>query len=344
MTLQKILALAVALVMTLALPLLAFAEDAALDTELEGYVTELVEGGFLMEDIELGQVMLNVDDQTVLDGVVVEEGIQVGQYVIVAYDGRLTRSLPPQAHADKVGCYVLRGTVGDFLDDGMLLLDDEIFGDVIVHIGGSFKPIYSGVPVTVYYDGVMAMSLPGQVTAREIEVPELSGTISNLSDEGFTLTDEDGVAYEVLMTDETLVGRLGLADGSLADGDPADGGLADGSLADGDPADGGLADGSLADGSLADGSSEDGGSAEDQPSDGAEAGKGSEEMSAEPSQEPEGTDESDVETDEEGEEDSEMIVEEYLLQEGDSVTVYYDGTMTKSVPAQITALEVLAQQ
>ena len=64
-----------------------------------------------MEDIELGSVLLNVDETTVMDGILAEGDIEVGQYVFVEYDGRLTRSLPPQAHADRVGCYRLTGTV-----------------------------------------------------------------------------------------------------------------------------------------------------------------------------------------------------------------------------------------
>lgn len=93
-----------ALMMTLALPLAALAETGSQIYKLEGLVTELVDGGFIMEDQELGQVLLNVDATTVLDGILADGEIEVGQYVIVDYDGRMTRSIPPQAHADRVGC------------------------------------------------------------------------------------------------------------------------------------------------------------------------------------------------------------------------------------------------
>ncbi|MEG2605521.1 MAG: hypothetical protein RSB91_11325, partial [Clostridia bacterium] len=104
---KKIIGLLLSLALTLALPLAAFGEQSEIDTELEGLVTALVEGGFLMEDIDIGSVMLNVDEQTMRDGILTDGEIEVGQYVLVQYDGRLTRSLPPQAHADRVGCYVL---------------------------------------------------------------------------------------------------------------------------------------------------------------------------------------------------------------------------------------------
>lgn len=59
---NRFLALALSLLMALALPLGAFAEENEPDTLLEGLVTEVLEQGFVMEDIELGSVLLNVDE------------------------------------------------------------------------------------------------------------------------------------------------------------------------------------------------------------------------------------------------------------------------------------------
>lgn len=127
-----------------------------------------------------------------MDGILTEGGIEVGQYVFVEYDGRLTRSLPPQAHADRVGCYRLTGTVDLSLSMGVLLTGDPTFGDVIIRVDGSMPHLYQGMPITVYYNGVMAMSYPGQVTARHIVVPELTGVVSDRDSAGFTLTDAEG--------------------------------------------------------------------------------------------------------------------------------------------------------
>ena len=175
---NRFLALALSLLMALGLPLGAFAEENEPDTLLEGLVTEVLEQGFVMEDIELGSVLLNVDETTVMDGILAEGDIEVGQYVFVEYDGRLTRSLPPQAHADRVGCYRLTGKVDLSLSMGVLLTGDPTFGDVIIRVDGSMPHLYQGMPITVYYNGVMAMSYPGQVTARHIVVPELTGVVS----------------------------------------------------------------------------------------------------------------------------------------------------------------------
>ena len=128
--------------------------------------------------------------------------------MFVEYDGRLTRSLPPQAHADRVGCYRLTGTVDLSLSMGVLLTGDPIFGDVIIRVDGSMPHLFQGMPVTVYYNGVMAMSYPGQVTARHIVVPELTGAVSDRDSAGFTLTDADGNEYRVLLSEQTFTGVL----------------------------------------------------------------------------------------------------------------------------------------
>ena len=199
---KKILIVMLVVVLTLLLPLAAFAQET--DTELEGYVTEIVDGGFVMEDKELGEIMLNTSEETVWDGVLIDGELEEGMYVIVHYDGRTTRSLPPQAHADRVGCYVLSGTVSEFLATGILLTGDELFGDVIVQFEGDFPHVYLNVPITVYYDGVMALSLPGRVTARALEVPELTGVVSEKTEESFLLTDENGQEYHVNLSEGTL--------------------------------------------------------------------------------------------------------------------------------------------
>lgn len=269
------------------LPLPVFAAE--LDTELEGLVKEVTEEGFLMEDAELGEVWLNTDETTVWDGILADGKLEVGQYVLVQYDGRMTRSLPPQAHADRVGCYVLSGTVEEFYESGVLLTGDENFGDVIVHLDKSQAHVYIGMPVTVYYDGMMMMSLPGQVNARHVVVPSLSGTVSERGGEGFTLTDADGQAYQVLLTEETLV--------TLAhDGEP------------------------------------------DEPAEAAD----------EPEEQPAAEETEDAQTETQDTEEGTVLdgESEIVLEwgDGDEVTVLYNGMLSKSNPAQLTALEVRVEQ
>lgn len=354
-----------ALMMALTLPLAALAEDDSSSRRLEGLVTEIIEGGFLMEDKELGEVLLNVDATTVLDGILADEDIQVGQYVLVEYDGRLTRSIPPQAHADLVGCYRLTGTASELYESGVLLTGDPLFGDVIVHLNGTAQHVYPGMPLTVYFDGVMAMSYPGQVGALYTLVPELHGAVSERDEEGFTLTDESGESYRVLVGEGTLVGMVSSAVEEMADGLDLEGEDADGDEADSEALEGDEGDGDEAAGEP-EGEAPEAAEPEANPSDESEAdpdGEAPEDAEADGETSDEAADEvpEDAEADGEaadqpddgeaaGEPTDEPLTEgpDVTLPasapewgDGDSVIVYYDGAMTKSLPPQLTALEVL---
>ncbi|MEG0742841.1 MAG: hypothetical protein RR065_09095 [Clostridia bacterium] len=287
---KKIIGLLLSLALTLALPLAAFGEQSEIDTELEGLVTALVEGGFLMEDIDIGSVMLNVDEQTMRDGILTDGEIEVGQYVLVQYDGRLTRSLPPQAHADRVGCYVLTGTAGEFLEGGVMLEGDALFGKVYVHMDSTMAHVYPNVPMTVYYDGIMALSQPGQVNARYVVVPKLEGIVSEQDVEGFTLTASSGESYRVQLNMDTLMG-------ALLDAEDAD------ALEETEAA------------------NEDAAPAEDKPELAEDEAESAENEVSEPT-----------------------LSSPSTMINGDLVTVYYNGVMTKSIPGQVNALEVLVHR
>ncbi len=309
---NRFFALALSLLMALALPLGAFAEENEPDTLLEGLVTEVLEQGFVMEDIELGSVLLNVDETTVMDGILAEGDIEVGQYVFVEYDGRLTRSLPPQAHADRVGCYRLTGTVDLSLSMGVLLTGDPIFGDVIIRVDGSMPHLYQGMPITVYYNGVMAMSYPGQVTARHIVVPELTGTVSDRDSAGFTLTDADGNEYRVLLSEQTFTGVLSA---SVEDA-PA-----------------------VEEEAQEDATEEESTEAAEPAADSDEPAETEEAVTEEPAEEDPATDEPAGGDEADASQPAPLPTVEWG--DGDTVTVYYNGVMTRSLPPQVTALEVL---
>ena len=332
---NRFLALALSLLMALALPLGAFAEENEPDTLLEGLVTEVLEQGFVMEDIELGSVLLNVDETTVMDGILAEGDIEVGHYVFVEYDGRLTRSLPPQAHADRVGCYRLTGTVDLSLSMGVLLTGDPIFGDVIIRVDGSMPHLYQGMPITVYYNGVMAMSYPGQVTARHIVVPELTGTVSDRDSAGFTLTDADGNEYRVLLSEQTFTGVLSASveDAPAVEEEAQEDATEEESTEAAEPAadsdEPAETDESAAD---ADEPTE-----TDEPA--AEESAEEEAVTEEPAEEDPATDEPAGGDEADASQPAPLPTVEWG--DGDTVTVYYNGVMTHSLPPQVTALEVL---
>lgn len=276
---KKMMMTLLSLVLALALPLAAVAEEPEMDLLLEGLVTEIVDGGFVLDDINQGEVMVNTSEETVLDGVLLEEDLQVGMYVMVDFNGMMTRSLPPQVHADRIGCYRLSGSISEMLEDGSFLLTgDPIYDEVIVHTALDMN-LFVDMPITAYYNGAVAMSLPAQAGALHIVVPALEGSISDLTDEGFTLTDAEGTAYEVKLTEETLL--------SL------------------------------------------------QPAEIVEDAETEAETEVEAEAEEEAAEE------ETAEEEPEVILE---LMDGQTVRVIYNGMMTRSIPAQLTALEIIIQR
>ncbi len=202
------ISLLLAVLLAVAAPLTGLAQEDAMYYVLEGLVTEVVEGGFLMEDITMGEVMINTDENTVMDGILSQQPIEAGMYVIVDHNGMMTRSIPPQVYGLRVGCYVLSGVAGEFSENGVLLTGDPIFGEVFVQMTTEQGLVMEGAPMVVYYDGVMTMSLPGKVNARYVVVPQLTGVVSEKDGAGFTLTDENGNSYRILTSDELLVGEL----------------------------------------------------------------------------------------------------------------------------------------
>ena len=276
------LALCVAL-----LPALSLAEETEeMDTLLEGFVTEILDGTFVMEDTDLGEIMLNTSENTVWDGILAEQELTVGQYVFVDYDGRMTFSFPPQAHADRVGCHMLEGVVLEITEDGQLLIDDLTFGEVFVQMEGGFEHVQAGMPVSVYYDGVMSLSLPALANARHIIVPQITGAVSEMTEEGFLLTDENGQPWKVLFSDETILSEL------LPETEEA-------IMMDGE-----------------------------------------EELAAE---DEEAAEEKEAIEEAEASEEPAIIAEETILEiaDGDTVTVYFNGASTRSIPPQLTAMEIV---
>ena len=205
---KKSLSLLLALLLAAAAPLTVFAQEAELMHTYEGIVTDIFDGGFLMETTELGLIQVNTDDSTVLDGILTIEPLATGMYVIVDTNGMMTRSLPPQVYGTRVGCYTLNGVAGEITEEGVLLTGDPIFGEVFVQMTPTMATVFPGVPMLVYYDGVITMSLPGKVNARCVVVPELTGVVSEKDGAGFTLTDEEGNTYRILTSDTLLVGQL----------------------------------------------------------------------------------------------------------------------------------------
>ncbi len=226
----------ISLLLALLLPMAALPAVGEEDEcfQLSGVISELTETGFLLEDAQQGTVEVLLGEATELLGDLAEqeeeatltEGedipaelvenaaltLSVGCYVTVTYDGKMTRSLPPQVTAQSVSCYAVSGVVSELGEDSLMLISERL-GDVMVHLSEAMPQVWEGGFITVYFDGAMTASLPPQISALYIERPTLVGEMSDATDDDFLLTTDDGDIFQVLLGDTTLLS------GTMADGD-----------------------------------------------------------------------------------------------------------------------------
>ena len=134
---------------------------------LGGEVTDVGEGYFVMADAELGEVQVNLGDDSAFDGVEMDE-LAAGQYVYVIYDGKMTRSLPPQVFALRVSMYATTGEITELTEGKMTLVRDEIGDEVIISLPQDAPALAVGDHVTAYTTGIMTMSIPAQMNAVKI--------------------------------------------------------------------------------------------------------------------------------------------------------------------------------
>ncbi|MBE0601032.1 MAG: hypothetical protein IH607_04540 [Firmicutes bacterium] len=193
----------------LAVLLLAISLPALADTQetLQGMIAETSDGQFLIQDETYGDVWITYDAATEWVGLAVP---QAGQTVTVSYNGIMTRSLPPQAQAQRVAQYLLSGMVLAY-DGGMhaLLVATLAFGEVLVLLPGTAEAYPPGDFVTVAYNGIMARSYPGQINAVAVRRHEsLDGVITDLGD-GYIMLGEGDQAVRVNTDGNTrLYGEL----------------------------------------------------------------------------------------------------------------------------------------
>ena len=133
--------------------------------EMSGIVQEITSNYYLIQNTDGQQVQVNLYDETIVEG----ETPVVGALIHILYNGMMTRSLPPQINALRIGCYARTGAIveltenGFTLDDGMEILQVNTTAEQLAGL----EP---GSQVTVYFNGAMTMSLPAQISA-ELIVP-----------------------------------------------------------------------------------------------------------------------------------------------------------------------------
>jgi len=134
---------------------------------VSGYVMEVMEDGSLLILTNDGEeIVIHMSEETVVE----IENIQPGQFIIADYNGMMTRSLPPQISAQHLYVYVMEGTVTEqLIEDNAFLMETELQGLVMVRLPEGMRMPNAEENVRVFFNGVMTLSLPGQINAFGME-------------------------------------------------------------------------------------------------------------------------------------------------------------------------------
>ena len=144
----------------------ALSEEAEIElVTLTGVITEITDEYVLLDVGDMGQIQANLSEDTLIEGV---EELTIGQTAIVTYDGKMTRSLPAQITALRVGVYEVRGTVKT-MEDGRITVEKTEGGDeVVLTLPENAPALAVGDVITAYTTGISTMSLPPQMNAIAI--------------------------------------------------------------------------------------------------------------------------------------------------------------------------------
>ena len=129
--------------------------------EIMGTITEITDEYVMIDAGEMGMVQANTSIDTLIEGV---EELAVGQTAVILYDGKMTRSLPAQITALKIGVYEVKGTV-TAVEEGKATVDQGEAGEAVLTLPENAPQLAVGDAITAYTTGVSTMSLPPQMNA-----------------------------------------------------------------------------------------------------------------------------------------------------------------------------------
>ena len=130
--------------------------------QLVGTITEITDEYVMLDVGEMGQIQVNLTEDTAIEGV---ETLELGHVAFVTYNGMMTRSLPPQITALRVSVYAVEGTVTEVkgtvksVEEGRITIETEN-GDVVLTLPEDAPELAVGDAITAYTTGISTMSLP----------------------------------------------------------------------------------------------------------------------------------------------------------------------------------------
>lgn len=133
--------------------------------DISGEILEITQEYILIGTQMLGEVQVNLAEGTVIEGA---HALEVGQTIVVMYNGMMTRSLPAQITAMHIGVYVVEGTVTEVEEDRVIIRSEDTAEEIVVTLPENAPELNVGDRVIAYTNGAMTMSLPPQMNAIAI--------------------------------------------------------------------------------------------------------------------------------------------------------------------------------
>ena len=140
-------------------------EEAAEIFDISGEILEITPEYILIGNEMLGEVQVNLAEGTVIEGAY---ELEVGQTVVIMYNGMMTRSLPAQITAMHIGVYVVEGAVTAVEDGFVMIRREDTAEEILMTLPENAPELKEGDLVTAYTNGAMTMSLPPQMNAIAI--------------------------------------------------------------------------------------------------------------------------------------------------------------------------------
>lgn len=165
--------------------------------ELHGEIIEMTDEYVLISTPDMGDVQVNLSEDTVIEGV---DALEIGQTAVVMYNGMMTRSLPPQITALHIGVYAVSGVIAEVLEDRLVIVQDETGEEIILMLPGSEL---LGENEELLEDEALA-EVEESEEADELSDDQLDGE----ADEEAELVDEELTGEETLneeLSDEELL-------------------------------------------------------------------------------------------------------------------------------------------